>query len=150
MKLLKTKIKIYFCLILFFFNCQCSIDLPSRHSIVPESLLLLLTERESDTWPPNTPALLLNDVNSTLTRPIRRNQLFGAKKYLLKPFAKCAFVGSSSTVSNSSCGSLIDQSDAIIRFNFAPIHGFENDVGNFIDNNKTTFVFLVKNSLILL
>ncbi|XP_019622611.1 PREDICTED: CMP-N-acetylneuraminate-poly-alpha-2,8-sialyltransferase-like [Branchiostoma belcheri] len=41
----------------------------------------------------------------------------------------CAIVGSSGIVRDSGCGRQIDQHDFIMRFNFAPLEEFKNDVG---------------------
>lgn len=45
-------------------------------------------------------------------------------------FKSCAVVGSSSVLLNNSHGIDIDSHDAVFRSNFAPIRGFEKDVGS--------------------
>ena len=43
--------------------------------------------------------------------------------------SKCAIVGNSGALLNSSHGKLIDSHDYVIRFNLAPTEGYENHVG---------------------
>ncbi|XP_070561275.1 beta-galactoside alpha-2,6-sialyltransferase 2-like [Ptychodera flava] len=57
-------------------------------------------------------------------------------------YNKCAIVGSSSFMNNSSLGSEIDMHDAVLRFNFAPVKNHEPDVGS-----KTT-IRLFNNQLL--
>ncbi|XP_078576849.1 CMP-N-acetylneuraminate-poly-alpha-2,8-sialyltransferase-like [Branchiostoma floridae x Branchiostoma japonicum] len=45
----------------------------------------------------------------------------------------CAIVGSSGIILNSSCGREIDQHDFVLRFNFAPLEEFKDDVGTKVD-----------------
>ncbi|KAK3264969.1 hypothetical protein CYMTET_26321 [Cymbomonas tetramitiformis] len=44
-------------------------------------------------------------------------------------FKSCAVVGNSGTLKNSRQGDAIDEHDIVIRINYAPIVGFERDVG---------------------
>mmetsp|Transcript_11792 Transcript_11792/g.15965 ORF Transcript_11792/g.15965 Transcript_11792/m.15965 type:complete len:450 (+) Transcript_11792:122-1471(+) len=53
-----------------------------------------------------------------------------------KVFRSCALVGNSGTLLGSKHGPSIDGHDAVMRINYAPIKGFEADVGS-----KTTFDF---------
>ena len=48
----------------------------------------------------------------------------------VRPLRSCAVVSSSGDLRNSSCGASIDAHDATIRMNFAPLAGFEADVGS--------------------
>ncbi|MEE6470274.1 hypothetical protein FKM82_008911 [Ascaphus truei] len=45
-------------------------------------------------------------------------------------FSTCAVVSSAGAILNSSLGAEIDAHDAVLRFNSAPTHKYENDVGN--------------------
>ncbi|XP_030055419.1 beta-galactoside alpha-2,6-sialyltransferase 2 [Microcaecilia unicolor] len=45
-------------------------------------------------------------------------------------FGRCAVVMSAGAILNSSLGQEIDSHDAVLRFNSAPTHGYEMDVGN--------------------
>ncbi|XP_078258693.1 beta-galactoside alpha-2,6-sialyltransferase 2-like isoform X2 [Rhinoraja longicauda] len=45
-------------------------------------------------------------------------------------FRNCAVVASAGAILNSSLGEEIDSHDAVLRFNAAPTHGYENDVGS--------------------
>ncbi|XP_015253988.1 PREDICTED: CMP-N-acetylneuraminate-beta-galactosamide-alpha-2,3-sialyltransferase 1-like [Cyprinodon variegatus] len=66
----------------------------------------------------------------------------------------CALVGNSFNLKGSSYGSIIDSKDLIIRMNFAPIEGYEKDVGtktshhvmypeSAVDLDKSTHLVLV-------
>ncbi|XP_033100599.1 sia-alpha-2,3-Gal-beta-1,4-GlcNAc-R:alpha 2,8-sialyltransferase-like [Anneissia japonica] len=57
-----------------------------------------------------------------------RRQLFRKKHY-----KQCSLVGNSGVLLQSGCGRTIDQSDFVIRCNFATIKGYEADVGSKVD-----------------
>ncbi|XP_038078587.1 CMP-N-acetylneuraminate-poly-alpha-2,8-sialyltransferase-like isoform X2 [Patiria miniata] len=52
-------------------------------------------------------------------------------------FQSCSVVGSSGILRGSGCGKEIDRSQYVVRFNIAPVKGFETDVGS-----KTNFTTL--------
>ncbi|XP_016887665.1 CMP-N-acetylneuraminate-beta-galactosamide-alpha-2,3-sialyltransferase 4 [Cynoglossus semilaevis] len=54
---------------------------------------------------------------------------------------RCAVIGNSFSIKNSSLGNFIDQYDVVIRLNDAPVKGYEKDVGS-----KTTMRFFYPES----
>lgn len=59
-----------------------------------------------------------------------------------KPFRRCAVIGSSGLLLNSSLGASIDAHDAVMRFNWPLLAGYERDVGR-----KTTHMLVNRKSL---
>lgn len=59
-----------------------------------------------------------------------------------KPFRRCAVIGSSGLLLNSSLGASIDAHDAVMRFNWPLLAGYEADVGR-----KTTHMLVNRKSL---
>ncbi|XP_071941366.1 alpha-N-acetylneuraminate alpha-2,8-sialyltransferase ST8SIA3-like [Antedon mediterranea] len=57
-----------------------------------------------------------------------KRQLFRKNRY-----KKCSLVGNSGVLLQSGCGKNIDQSDFVVRCNFATMKGFEKDVGTKVD-----------------
>jgi len=59
-----------------------------------------------------------------------------------KPFRRCAVIGSSGLLLNSSLGAQIDAHDVVMRFNWPLLAGFEADVGR-----KTTHMLVNRKSM---
>lgn len=83
----------------------------------------------------NLPAIAVYEaqqgLGGTLRRAISNNALPAVDlPQLIGPGRTCAVVGSSSSLKNGNAGSVIDFHDVIFRFNRAPTHGFERDVGS--------------------
>ncbi|XP_070561720.1 alpha-N-acetylneuraminide alpha-2,8-sialyltransferase-like isoform X3 [Ptychodera flava] len=58
------------------------------------------------------------------------NRIPRESPYKWTSFKKCSIVGSSGILLGSKCGKQIDSSDFVVRFNFAKIRNFEEDVGS--------------------
>ncbi|XP_070567772.1 alpha-N-acetylneuraminide alpha-2,8-sialyltransferase-like isoform X2 [Ptychodera flava] len=88
----------------------------------------LVTKRNlkiNDTLPYNAE----EDRQWTVTSDVL-NRLPQDSPYKWNSFKKCSIVGSSGILLGSKCGNEIDSSDFVVRYNFAKIRNFEDDVGS--------------------
>ena len=78
----------------------------------------------------HTPYGFRDDVNASTLARWQDLISAHASPTLLRRQHRCAVVGSSGVLTNSSLGAQIDKADHIIRMNTAPTEGFDRDVGS--------------------
>eukprot|EP00899_Mesostigma_viride_P016299 jgi/Mesvir1/24670/Mv21964-RA.1 len=109
-------------------------------AIVPDEDPVVLSSASVDTSSGQEPILHFLSMTGASHSQMTLERAFlkhlPAADHPRRHFASCAVVGNSGSLLRSKSGKAIDAHEAVLRFNYAPVHPYEDDVGR-----KTTFDF---------